>query len=133
MPPRYCCYLLRSGSSRRTYIGITNNLSRRIRMHNGEIKGGAKYTRLGRPWFVAAFVSGFRTQRETLMFEWAWKHWKRRGGPAGLARRREGLRAVVSRERWTKQSPAAADVPLRVHWLPEGGEPLATASSISRG
>ena len=52
-------------------FGITNNLSRRIRMHNGEIKGGAKYTRLGRPWFVAAFVSGFRTQRETLMFEWA--------------------------------------------------------------
>ena len=27
-----------------TYIGATNNLKQRIRKHNGEIKGGAKYT-----------------------------------------------------------------------------------------
>ena len=53
------------------------------------------------------------------MFEWAWKT----SGAAGrlLARRREGLRAVVSRERWTKKSPAAADVPLRVRSCPTAG------------
>ena len=27
-----------------TYLGITNNFKRRLRQHNGEIKGGAKYT-----------------------------------------------------------------------------------------
>lgn len=31
------------------YIGKTNNIVRRIRQHNGEIKGGAKYTRSKRP------------------------------------------------------------------------------------
>ena len=27
------------------YCGITNNLEKRLKQHNGEIKGGAKYTR----------------------------------------------------------------------------------------
>ena len=27
------------------YCGITTNLTRRLKQHNGEIKGGAKYTR----------------------------------------------------------------------------------------
>lgn len=27
------------------YCGITTNLKRRLKQHNGEIKGGAKYTR----------------------------------------------------------------------------------------
>lgn len=31
------------------YAGKTNNLNKRIRQHNGEIKGGAKYTRIRRP------------------------------------------------------------------------------------
>ncbi len=31
------------------YIGITNNLWKRLRMHNGLIQGGAKYTRGKRP------------------------------------------------------------------------------------
>jgi len=31
------------------YCGITTNLDRRLKQHNGEIKGGAKYTRSRRP------------------------------------------------------------------------------------
>ena len=31
------------------YCGITNNLEKRLKQHNGEIKGGAKYTRAHRP------------------------------------------------------------------------------------
>ena len=31
------------------YIGKTTDLSRRLRQHNGELKGGAKYTRVRRP------------------------------------------------------------------------------------
>lgn len=32
------------------YTGITNNLEKRVRMHNAGI--GAKFTRAGRPWEV---------------------------------------------------------------------------------
>lgn len=31
------------------YCGITNNLEKRLRAHNGEIAGGAKYTKGRRP------------------------------------------------------------------------------------
>ena len=41
---QYIVYLLTNTQSNRSYLGITNNPARRIRQHNGEIKGGAKYT-----------------------------------------------------------------------------------------
>lgn len=66
----YVCYLLASGN--RTYIGITNNLHRRIRQHNQEIKGGAKYTR-GRQWRVVCYVGHFPTKSEAMRFEWRFK------------------------------------------------------------
>jgi putative endonuclease len=31
------------------YCGITNNLDKRIKQHNGELHGGARYTRANRP------------------------------------------------------------------------------------
>tara|TARA_B100001121_G_C18646439_1_gene601890 strand:+ start:1003 stop:1353 length:351 start_codon:yes stop_codon:yes gene_type:complete len=42
----YIVYLLinTSNTNNYTYLGITNNSIRRLRQHNGEIKGGAKYT-----------------------------------------------------------------------------------------
>ena len=40
----YCVYLLINNNNNKTYIGITNNTNRRIRQHNNEICGGAKYT-----------------------------------------------------------------------------------------
>tara|TARA_B100001057_G_C22148608_1_gene681109 strand:- start:158 stop:526 length:369 start_codon:yes stop_codon:yes gene_type:complete len=41
---QYIVYLLTNTQNNRTYLGITNNSERRIRQHNGDIKGGAKYT-----------------------------------------------------------------------------------------
>jgi predicted GIY-YIG superfamily endonuclease len=38
------CYILFNDVNNKTYVGYTTNLQRRIRQHNGEIKGGAKYT-----------------------------------------------------------------------------------------
>ena len=40
----YYCYFLYNVSNKKNYIGITNNVTRRLRQHNKEIKGGAKYT-----------------------------------------------------------------------------------------
>lgn len=40
----YIVYILVNNSNNKTYVGITNNPARRIRQHNGELVGGAKYT-----------------------------------------------------------------------------------------
>ena len=40
---KYFVYLLES-TNHSTYVGATVNLNNRLRQHNGEIKGGAKYT-----------------------------------------------------------------------------------------
>ena len=37
-------YLLENTDNKKTYLGVTTDYKRRIRQHNGEIKGGAKYT-----------------------------------------------------------------------------------------
>jgi predicted GIY-YIG superfamily endonuclease len=42
----YLVYLLINTKNNCTYIGSTNNSIRRLRQHNGEIVGGAKYTKL---------------------------------------------------------------------------------------
>lgn len=41
-------YLLRCVNNS-LYCGVTNNLDKRLRQHNGEIVGGAKYTRANGP------------------------------------------------------------------------------------
>ena len=69
----FTVYCLRSAVSRRTYVGATVDLSRRLRQHNGDLKGGAKYTSSHRPWELAGTVTGFATFREALQFEWRWK------------------------------------------------------------
>jgi predicted GIY-YIG superfamily endonuclease len=76
-PQTHSCYLLKSTVLKRTYIGYTVNVTQRLRKHNGEIKGGAKYTSTGRPWVIVCHVTGFATNREALRFEWHWKNWRK--------------------------------------------------------
>jgi putative endonuclease len=45
MSNNYIIYLLYNTSNNSTYVGITNNQERRLRQHNGELVGGAKYTK----------------------------------------------------------------------------------------
>lgn len=57
------------------YCGITNNMKRRIRQHNGELKGGAAYTRSRRPVFLLAALS-MENRQQALSAEIAIKKMK---------------------------------------------------------
>jgi len=72
----YLCYCISNDTNgKKTYVGSTNNFQRRIRQHNGELVGGARYTTsVGSGWKPVAFALGFRTRPESLSFEWHWKH-----------------------------------------------------------
>lgn len=60
------------GCRRLTYTGKTNNVHRRLREHNGEIKGGAKYTRGGK-WKVKYLFGNFPDETTALQFEYTFK------------------------------------------------------------
>lgn len=56
------------------YVGSTTDPARRIRMHNGEIVGGGKYTSQHRPWVPRALYGPYTGQSEALKAERALKH-----------------------------------------------------------
>lgn len=60
--------------NKKTYIGSTNNIDRRIRQHNGIIKGGAKYTR-GSKWNYYCIIFTFNMNKcKYLSQEWHLKY-----------------------------------------------------------
>lgn len=110
----------------RTYIGATVDLERRLRQHNGELKGGARRTKV-RPgeWYRVCYVRGFKTWQEALQFEWRWKWFSRRRGPSvgrdtPLEGRAKALEAALA---WWKE---LKEVDLEV----VAGEEIGTAEEI---
>jgi len=75
----YVCYFLSNETHQRTYVGISNNVPRRLRQHNGEIKGGARATRAYGPWHIEVIVTGFVNKSQCLSFEWFMHHLRPRG------------------------------------------------------
>jgi len=73
---KYYCYLIYSLKLKKTYIGITNNLTKRIKQHNHEIKGGAKSTRGDCNWKYYIIIGNFLHKQDACRFEWYWKHQK---------------------------------------------------------
>lgn len=59
------------------YVGATTDPVRRLRMHNGEIKGGGKYTAQHRPWLPRALYGPYGGKSDALKAEYALKHSKR--------------------------------------------------------
>ena len=66
----YYCYLLQNEFDR-TYIGMTNDLQKRLMKHNSG--NGAKSTR-GFVWHFACTISGFNTKSDPCKFEYKWKY-----------------------------------------------------------
>ena len=90
------CYILRNKQEQYkylTYNGFTNNPKKRLRQHNEEIKGGARYTHgKGGGWEIYALLSGFHTNINALSCEWLIKH------PSGkLGKRHKSYNSPIGR------------------------------------
>lgn len=99
-----------------TYAGVSPDPVRRLRQHNGELKGGAKYTTgRGSGWKHVCFVKGFQNKIQALQFEWAVKHVLPRNA-GGIDKRLHKLYTVLCKQHWTSKSPLASTVPLTLEW-----------------
>jgi predicted GIY-YIG superfamily endonuclease len=105
----------------KTYVGYTVNPPHRLRQHNGNLVGGAKYTTAnGRgSWEFLAIISGFPDSTNALQCEWRLKHpaGKKRGKKyMGVVGRLEGLIRSTEDAYWTHQSnKKTSDINFTVH------------------
>ena len=107
-------YLIKNGPY--TYAGVSPDPEKRLRKHNGEISGGAKYTASkGSGWTHICLVKGFPTKIEALQFEWAVKHEAPRN-VGGIDARIRKMRKVLCKKKWTSKSPLAETIPLEIEW-----------------
>ena len=101
----YICYILKCNNY--TYNGCTNNFKRRIRQHNGEIKGGARCTSRRGPWEPYCIITGFKDNIEALQTEWRIKkvEGRRRARKyCGAEGRIKGLNQILKLEQFTSKS-----------------------------
>ena len=102
-----------------TYAGVSPDPVKRLRKHNGEIAGGAKYTLSKGPgWTHVCLVHGFPTKIQALQFEWAVKHVPPRD-KGGLISRLQKLYTVLNKAYWTSKAPLASTMPLQLEWIIE--------------
>lgn len=107
----YLVYVLKSQDNRYTYIGMTCDFYRRLRQHNQEIVGGAKYTKRCKNWIPVLIIDGFETMRDALQCEW---RLKRKG--RGIKSRLIYINYLLNNtERWTKKSKRLCDQTLHIH------------------
>jgi predicted GIY-YIG superfamily endonuclease len=107
-----------------TYAGVSPDPVKRLRKHNGEIGGGAKYTLSKGPgWTHVCLVHGFHNKIQALQFEWAVKH---------VAPRDAG---GLYKTHWTSKSPEASTVTLQLEWkiadIPVGIKALTLPKYVS--
>jgi len=105
----WLCYILRNKIDKYknyTYNGATNNIKRRIRQHNSEIKGGAKYTSGKGVWEPYCIITGFEDKIATLQAEWRIKRVKGRRRSRKYSKpegRIKGLNEILKLERFTSK------------------------------
>lgn len=112
----HMCYCLLDQSGK-TYIGYSVDVDRRLRQHNGEIKGGARATQRGLDWVRIFHIAGFPNKIEALRFEWAWKNASRKSsGKTPIDRRIEALITLCNKEKVTSKADGFStyDAPLYI-------------------
>ena len=114
-------YCIVTPDHRFTYVGATKNLARRLRQHNGELTGGAKYTKRSKSWRVLFYLEGFVDSPdgwcETLSCEWHLKHVSRyRKGTSPVARRERNVTTLLKRDRWVHLKKIVPFQQMGIQW-----------------
>jgi putative endonuclease len=94
----YIVYLLTNTCNNCTYVGSTNNPERRIRQHNGELVGGAKYTMIKRQTGNWQFYGQIKNleRREALSIEKRiQKKHRKSSGKTPLERRLNAIQVIL--------------------------------------
>ena len=96
----YIVYLLINTKNKYTYVGITNNLIRRLRQHNKEIKGGAKYTssKIGNGIWISYLQIINLSKSEALSIERTIKNFRKKAkGKTPLERRLYAINNTIKK------------------------------------
>lgn len=114
LPEQWSFYIIQNKGC--TYAGVSPDPIKRLRKHNGELSGGAKYTQSKGPgWTHICLVHGFQNKIQALQFEWASKHVQPRDA-GGVINRLKKLFILFNQQKWTSKSPEASTVPLTLEW-----------------
>lgn len=114
----WICYIIHNKNC--SYVGITNNIEKRLKKHNQELSGGAKYTKLiGKGWKYICIIEGFKNKIDCLRFEWAVKHYPPKN-KTGIYNRLRKLEGVLNKDKWTSKSPDSKDYKLKIVWYELG-------------
>jgi len=119
--PAAYCYILGQTShlsrgTGKTYNGYTVNLKRRLRQHNGIIKGGAHATRGNGPWeFIAIMTCDNWTNVRAMQVEWLIRYpTRKKPRPTAFAGARGRIQSLVE---VCKRIDEIADIRLYIHPL----------------
>lgn len=97
-------YLLHAiDGTKKTYVGATVDVDRRLRQHNGLLSGGARATS-GSQWKRICHITGFPHERAALQFEWKWKHVSKQQKGGALQRRISALCLLFGLEKTTQKA-----------------------------
>jgi structure-specific endonuclease subunit SLX1 len=119
-------YCLTNGDESHTYVGVTNDLTRRMRQHNGTLTGGARYTRnmkkhTSLDWRLLYVIIGLPDRRTALQLEWRLhrRASASRQNPFGTtpaARRAWQLQRALQLPRVTATAPQNIDLEAIIMW-----------------
>ena len=103
----YSVYLLKHSYQNKTYVGSTNNLARRIRQHNGELVGGAKYTTSNKRdglWIIYGTINNLDKHLALSIEKSIQLTSKRTKGATPLERRLKAIEIVLEKRLISKDS-----------------------------
>ena len=120
-----------------TYIGATVDVNRRLKQHNGLLKGGAHATGIqvqrGESWTRVCYVRGFPDWQAALQFEWRWKQISRKmsANMRPAERRLRALSKLLTLERPTTKAKAYTEweEPPEIVWEDTGAKEFFDAIS----